>query len=105
MRNIVIGLAAAAGLCAAAPAFAAPAPTANDIPRCAKPIGTAAVINGDQQGWTAFSLAPPQKLIKVFVQKSGCFKLVDRGAGMDAAQAERDLSYGGELQRGSNLGK
>jgi curli biogenesis system outer membrane secretion channel CsgG len=75
------------------------------LPHCAKPIGTAAVINGDQQGWQAMSLAPPQKLIKMFVAQSNCFKLVERGAGMDAAKAERELASGGELQGGSNLGK
>lgn len=77
----------------------------SEIPHCAKSLGTAAIINGDQQGWLAMNLAPPQKLIKIFVQQSGCFKLVDRGAGMDAAKAERELASGGELQQGSNLGK
>lgn len=75
------------------------------IPHCSKVIGTAAIINGDQQGWQAMQLAPPEKLLKMFVQQSGCFKLVERGAGMDAAKAERELASGGELQHGSNLGK
>jgi curli biogenesis system outer membrane secretion channel CsgG len=68
-------------------------------------IGTAAIINGDQQGWQAMQLAPPQKLLTMMVQQSGCFKLVERGAGMDAAKAERELASGGELRGGSNLGK
>ena len=57
------------------------------------------------RGWRQYNLAPPEKLLKVIVQRSGCFKLVDRGAGMNAAMAERDLAAGGELQRGSNVGK
>jgi curli biogenesis system outer membrane secretion channel CsgG len=78
---------------------------ATAIPRCAKVIGTAAIINGDQQGWQAMQLAPPQKLLTMMVQQSGCFRLVERGAGMDAAKAERELASGGELRAGSNLGK
>jgi curli biogenesis system outer membrane secretion channel CsgG len=50
-------------------------------------------------------LAPPQKLLTMMVQQSGCFRLVERGAGMDAAKAERELASGGELRAGSNLGK
>jgi Curli production assembly/transport component CsgG len=86
-------------------AFAANKNDATEIPHCTKVIGTAAIINGDQQGWQAMQLASPEKLLKIFVQQSGCFKLVERGAGMDAAKAERELASGGELQRGSNLGK
>lgn len=76
------------------------------IPSCTKSLGTLSIIDGDDpSGWTQFSLAPPQKLLKVMVQRSGCFKLVDRGAGMAAAQRERELASGGDLQRGSNVGK
>jgi curli biogenesis system outer membrane secretion channel CsgG len=78
----------------------------SEIPHCYKNLGTISITDGDDPyGWRQFNLAPPQKLLKVMVQKSGCFRLVDRGAGMNAAMAERDLASGGELQRGSNLGK
>ncbi|HTN41124.1 MAG TPA: CsgG/HfaB family protein, partial [Asticcacaulis sp.] len=56
-------------------------------------------------GWTNNSLAAPQKLLKVIVQKSGCFSLVDRGAGMDAAAREREIGGSLGLQQGSNMGK
>jgi len=36
--------------------------------------------------------------------KSGCFTLVDRGAGFAMAQQERALAAGGQLQQGSNIG-
>lgn len=76
------------------------------IPRCTQSLGTVSIVDGDDPyGWTQFNLAPPQKLLKVVIQRSGCFKLLDRGAGMSAAQKERELAYGGELQRGSNVGK
>ncbi|HYE41880.1 MAG TPA: CsgG/HfaB family protein [Caulobacteraceae bacterium] len=76
------------------------------IPTCTKSLGTLSIVDGDEDsGWRQRNLAPPQKLLKVMVQRSGCFTLVDRGAGMNAAQAERDLAGQGDLQRGSNMGR
>jgi len=39
------------------------------------------------------------------VMRSGCFKLVDRGSGLQAAQRERDIGGGLGLQHGSNVGQ
>ena len=76
------------------------------LPRCSAKLGTISVVNGDDaSGWTNNSLAAPQKLLKVIVQKSGCFSLVDRGAGMDAAAREREIGGSLGLQQGSNMGK
>jgi hypothetical protein len=55
--------------------------------------------------WTQQQLPSPTKLIKVFVNKSGCFTLLDRGMGMNAAMRERALAAGGELRGGANVGK
>ena len=75
-----------------------------DIPVCGKVLGTIALVDGDGQGWKAFQLAAPSTLLKTFINKSGCFKLVNRGAGMEAIQREQALAGGGNLQRGSNVG-
>ena len=77
------------------------------IPRCARKLGTISVIEpeGTVHWWTGQQLPAPTKLIKVFVTKSGCFTLLDRGMGMNAAMRERELASGGELRGGSNLGK
>ena len=78
----------------------------NDVPRCARKLGTVSVMDGDDpSGWTQFQLAGPQKLLKVLVQRSGCFNLVDRGSGLSAAQRERDIGSGLGMQRGSNVGQ
>lgn len=77
-----------------------------EIPHCAQKLGTVSIANGDDAyGWTQFNLAPPEKLLKVIVQRSGCFNLVDRGAGLNAAQTERNIGSDLGLQRGSNVGK
>lgn len=78
-----------------------------EIPTCAKPLGTLSVIEPEDgtNWWTGQQLPAPSKLIKVFVSKSRCFTLVDRGAGLDAAQRERALGSSGELRGRSNVGK
>ncbi|WP_411833916.1 CsgG/HfaB family protein [Pseudoxanthomonas mexicana] len=78
-----------------------------EIPVCAKPLGTLSVIEPEDSvnWWTGQQLPAPSKLIKVFVNKSRCFTLVDRGAGMDAAMSERALAASGELRGRSNVGK
>ncbi len=77
------------------------------IPTCAKPLGTISVIEPEDgvNWWSGQQLPAPSKLIKVFVNKSRCFTLVDRGAGMNAAMGERDLAASGELRNRSNIGK
>ncbi|WAC49565.1 SH3 domain-containing protein [Asticcacaulis sp. SL142] len=77
-----------------------------EIPKCSKKLGSITIVDGDDSyGWTQNNLAPPAKLLKVVVQKSGCFSLVDRGAGMDVAARERELGNSLGLQKGSNMGK
>lgn len=77
------------------------------IPKCARKLGTISVVEpeGTVHWWTQQQLPAPTKLIKVFVSKSGCFTLLDRGIGMSAAMRERDLAAGGELRGGANVGK
>jgi curli biogenesis system outer membrane secretion channel CsgG len=50
-------------------------------------------------------LESPAALIKVYVSQSKCFTLVDRGKGLAAAKAERELAASGEERVGSNIGK
>lgn len=75
-----------------------------DIPTCTHKLGTLAVHEPQNNWWTALGLQSPEALLKVFVMKSGCFTLLDRGAGFAMAQQERALASGGQLQGGSNVG-
>lgn len=96
--------AAVTALCAATSAQAADkAPP--EIPKCDSRIGTLAVTEPGVRWWQELGLESPEALIKVFVAQSNCFTLVDRGKGLAAAQAERELAGGGELRGGSNVGK
>lgn len=77
-----------------------------DVPRCTRNLGTISIADGDDPyGWTQFSLAPPAKLLKVIVQRSGCFNLVDRGTGLRAAEIERNIGSNLGHQRRSNVGQ
>jgi len=75
-----------------------------EIPRCAQPLGVLAVEQPQRDWWTELKLGSPEALLRVFVQQSNCFTQVDRGAGLAAAQRERALASGGNLQQGSNIG-
>src|SRR4051794_29449391 len=76
-----------------------------EIPVCSHRIGTLAIVEPDQQWWRELNLGSPEAIIRVFVQQSGCFTLVNRGRSMQSRAMERAMADQGELQRGSNLGK
>ena len=75
------------------------------IPQCAKPIGVLAIVEPEMQWWREYNLGSPEAVIKVFVQQSHCFTIVNRGRSMQSRAMERALADQGELQQGSNLGK
>ncbi|HMO68476.1 MAG TPA: SH3 domain-containing protein [Novosphingobium sp.] len=77
-----------------------------DVPQCTRNPGTISIADGDDPyGWTQFQLAPPAKLLRVIVQRSGCFNIVDRGTGLRAAETERNIGSNLGLQRRSNVGQ
>ena len=106
-RRLVLFLAAVTVTAAATvtAAHAADTSQAPQIPTCDKKIGTLAVNEPQDPWWTAMQLDSPAALIKVYVAQSKCFTLVDRGKGLQAAQAERALAASGEERAGSNIGK
>ncbi|MBC2669915.1 CsgG/HfaB family protein [Novosphingobium piscinae] len=76
-----------------------------EIPKCTKRLGTIAIVEPDNQWWRELNLGSPEAILKVFVQQSGCFGLVNRGRAMQSRAMERAMADAGELQAGSNLGK
>lgn len=76
-----------------------------EIPVCTKRLGTISIVEPETQWWSELGLSSPEAVLKLFVAKSGCFGLVDRGKGLAARAVERALGDSGELQRGSNIGK
>lgn len=77
-----------------------------ELPNCARPLGTLALAEPETKWWGGLGLGSPEALIRVYVQKSKCFRLVNRSnRGMESMQRERDLAGGGELRRGGVVGK
>lgn len=75
------------------------------LPHCAKSLGTIAIVEPQNNWWQQAQLESPQALIKFYIQESKCFTLVNRGRAFDLAQQERELAGGGNLRKGSNIGK
>lgn len=78
---------------------------AQQIPRCQRKLGSLAIVEPENQWWREFNLGSPEAILKVFVQQSGCFTMVNRGRSMQSRAMERALADQGELQQGSNLGR
>lgn len=76
-----------------------------EMPHCARPLGTISMVPPDNQWWREMNLGSPEAILKVFVQELGCFTLVNRGRAMQSRAMERALAEQGELQQGSNMGK
>lgn len=76
-----------------------------EIPVCTRRLGTIAIVEPDNKWWRELNLGSPEAILKVFVQKSGCFGLVNRGRAMQSRAMERAMADDGELQAGSNLGR
>ena len=76
-----------------------------EMPHCTRSLGTIAIVEPDKQWWIDYQLGSPEAILKVFVQQSGCFTLVNRGRSMQSRAMERALADSGEMQRGSNMGK
>jgi len=77
----------------------------SQIPVCTKRLGTLAIVEPDNQWWRQYNLGSPEAIIKVFVQHSQCFTLVNRGSAMRSRAMERAMADNGELQAGSNVGR
>lgn len=81
------------------------------LEKCASPLGTVSLIENQSAGWytilrSEYRLPPTANLLKLLVQQSNCFVVVERGAaGMAAMSRERELQQSGELRGGSSFGK
>jgi curli biogenesis system outer membrane secretion channel CsgG len=76
-----------------------------ELPRCAQPLGRVAIQEPENRWWTELGLSNPEVLIKLFAQRSNCFRVVDRNAGLAMRNMEADLAASGDLRRGSNIGR
>jgi curli biogenesis system outer membrane secretion channel CsgG len=77
-----------------------------ELPTCPKPIGTMGISDPENRWWEGLGLGNPEALLRIYAQKSGCFRLVNRSQrGMAAMQTERSLAASGEMRGGGTIGK
>jgi hypothetical protein len=77
------------------------------LEKCDKPFGTLAVSEPQDyvgQALMSYGLPSPTGLIRMIIQQSNCFVLVERGRAMKNLMQERELANSGMLRSGSNMG-
>jgi curli biogenesis system outer membrane secretion channel CsgG len=86
-----------------------PQAVASDAPveRCSKSFDTLAVAESQAvlAQLSPYGLGSPTALLRMMVQKSGCFDVVERGQGMEALKAERAMAQSGDLRQDANIGQ
>ena len=80
----------------------------DQLEHCDAPKGTLAVVEPQSQvgqNLQRYGLGSPTSVIRMLIQQSNCFQVVERGVGMGNMMQERSLAASGELQRDQNVGK
>lgn len=81
---------------------------ATTLERCDRPFGTMAVAEPQdftQKALQQYALPSPTGLIRLMIQQSNCFMVVERGVAMQNIMQERRLNEAGQLRQGSNIGQ
>ncbi len=78
------------------------------IEKCEKPMGAVAVVEPQDfimSSLRGYGLQSPVPLIRMMIQQSNCFLVVERGIGMQNAMQEREMASSGEMRSNANMGK
>jgi curli biogenesis system outer membrane secretion channel CsgG len=119
---VVAAVAALAAGCATAPSMGeggtaatggaggATAQGANpQLETCPAPLGTVAVNEDPSAAWYGrlqqYKLGPTTPVLRLMIQQSNCFVVVERGAALNNMMRERALAQSGEIRQGSNMGR
>lgn len=77
------------------------------LEHCDRPMGAIAVVEPQDhiiQALSRYQLSSPTGLIRMMIQQSNCFLVVERGIAMQNMMQERQLSNSGQLRQSSNVG-
>ncbi len=77
------------------------------LEHCDKPMGAVAVVEPQNEvlsALTRYRLSSPVGLIRMMIQQSNCFIVVERGVAMQNLQQERELARAGQTRQNSNIG-
>jgi hypothetical protein len=101
---VVLGLGSVFGLSAMSHAQSV---SKGAIEKCTKNLGTLAVAEPQSHMLASlgrYELGSPTTMLRMIVEESGCFTVVERGVAMNNIRQERELANAGQLQQGSNVG-
>lgn len=82
----------------------------SQLERCDRPYGTIAVVEDQASQWYGilvrqYRLTSTVPVLRLLMQQSNCFIVVERGRAMANMQQERALQQSGELRAGSSFGR
>jgi hypothetical protein len=80
------------------------------LQHCSATLGTVSIVEDTTAPWYGmltgqYQLGSTVPVLKLLVQQSNCFVVVDRGRGLSAAMEERVLNESGELRQKSKMHK
>ena len=77
------------------------------IETCDAPIGSISINEPEAntvRALSGYNLGSPAAVLRILIQESNCFLVVERGSGLRQMQQERALARSGDLQQASNVG-
>jgi curli biogenesis system outer membrane secretion channel CsgG len=81
----------------------------SQLERCDETLGTIAVVEDQSAAWyhtlSQYKLGSTVPVLRMMIQQSNCFVVVERGAAMRNMMQERNLSESGEMREGSSFQK
>lgn len=81
----------------------------SQLEKCDRSLGTLGVVEDQTAPWyhqlSQYKLGSTVPVLRMLIQQSNCFVVVERGAAMNKMMLERDLQKSGEMRTGSNYGK
>lgn len=76
---------------------------AASLERCSQPLGAIALVESDIYGLAQFGLSSPIPVLRLIMQQSNCFVVVERGQAFEGMMRERALERSGEARAGSGF--
>lgn len=81
----------------------------SQLEKCTESLGTLAVDEDVRASWFSqlqqYNLGPTTPVLRLIIQQSNCFVVVERGAAFNNMMREREISRSGESRQGSNMGQ
>ncbi len=81
----------------------------SQLEHCNESLGTMAVVEDQAAPWygglAQYKLGSTVPVLRMIVQQSNCFVVVERGRAMNNMMQERALEQSGEMRQGSSFGK